>query len=59
VKVYFGTKKAKAWSVTDTSLSVSVPKKKATLPDALSISVLRDGVASDNSLPFTYVAPAP
>jgi hypothetical protein len=59
VKVYFGSKKAKAWSVTDTSLSVSVPKKKATLPDALSISVLRDGVASDNSLPFTYVAPAP
>ena len=59
VKVYFGTKKAKAYSVTDTSLSVTVPKKKAKLPDALSISVLRDGVASDNSLPFTYAAPAP
>jgi hypothetical protein len=59
VKVYFGTKKAKAYAVTDSSLSVAVPKKKATLPDALSISVLRDGVASDNSLPFTYAAPAP
>jgi len=59
VRVYFGTKKAKAYSVTDTSLVVRVPKKKAKLPDALSISVLRDGLASDNSLPFTYVAPAP
>ncbi len=59
VRVYFGTKKANAYAVTDTSLSVRVPKKKETLPDALSISVLRDGVASDNSLPFTYVAPPP
>jgi hypothetical protein len=59
VRVYFGTKKAKAYSVTDTSLVVQVPKKKAALPDALTISVLRDKVASDNSLPFTYVAPTP
>jgi hypothetical protein len=59
VRVYFGTKKAKAYAVTDTSLTVRVPKKKASLPDALSLSVLRDGVASDNSLPFTYVAPPP
>lgn len=57
VRVYFGTKKAKALSVTDTSLVVRVPKKKTTLPDTLTISVLRDKVASDNSLPFTYLAP--
>jgi hypothetical protein len=59
VHVYFGTKKAKAYAVTDTSLSVLVPKKKASLPDALTLSVMRDKVASDNSLPFTYVAPPP
>lgn len=59
VRVYFGTKKAKAYGVSDTSLTVRVPKKKKGLPDALTLSVLRDGVASDNSLPFTYVAPPP
>jgi hypothetical protein len=59
VRVYFGTKKAKAYAVTDTSLAVRVPKKKADLPDALTLRVMRDGLASDNALPFTYVAPAP
>ena len=59
VRVYFGPKKAKAYSVTDTSLLVRVPKKKKKgLPDTLSLSVLRDGVVSDNTLPFTYT-PAP
>jgi hypothetical protein len=59
VRVYFGTKKSKGYSVTDTSVVVRVPKKKATLPDALSLSVLRDGMASDNSLPFSYLPAAP
>jgi hypothetical protein len=59
VHVYFGTKKARAYAVTDTSLAVRVPKKKAALPDALTLRVVRDGIASDNALPFTYVAPAP
>ncbi len=59
VFVYFGTKKAKALSVSDDSVLVRVPKKKSGLPDALSISLMRDGIASDNSLPFSYVPPAP
>jgi hypothetical protein len=57
VRVYFGTKKAKAYGVTDTSLSVRVPKKRKDLPDAVTLSVVRDGLASDNALPFTYVEP--
>ena len=56
VRVYFGPKKARAYAVTDTSLLVRVPKKKKTLPDTLSLSVMRDGVASDNSLLFSYPA---
>jgi hypothetical protein len=59
VAVYFGTKKAKAFGVSDTSLTVRVPKKKRDLPDAMTLSVVRDGIASDNTLPFTYVAPLP
>jgi Metallo-peptidase family M12/Putative Ig domain/IPT/TIG domain len=54
VRVYFGPKKAKAYAVTDTSLLVRVPKKKKDLPDTISLSVMRDGVVSDNTLPFTY-----
>jgi hypothetical protein len=45
--------------VTAPSLVVRVPKKKADLPAALTLHVVRDGIASDNALPFTYVAPAP
>jgi hypothetical protein len=37
---------------------VRVPKL-GRVPTATSISVLRDGVASQNSLPFTYLPPAP
>jgi Metallo-peptidase family M12/Putative Ig domain/IPT/TIG domain len=59
VRVYFGPKKGKTLSVSDTSVVVRVPKKKKKLPDTLSLSVLRDGVASSNSLPFTYTPPAP
>ena len=54
VRVYFGPKKAKAYAITDTSLLVLVPKKKKNLPATLTLSVLRDGVVSDNTLPFTY-----
>lgn len=58
VRVYFGTKKRKPRLVTDTSLVVRVPKlgRGAT---ATSISVLRDGVASQNTLPFTFLPPEP
>jgi len=59
VLVYFGPKKAKAYAITDTSIAVHVPKKKADLPDLVTLSVLRDGVASNNTLPFTYTPPPP
>jgi hypothetical protein len=58
VRVYFGTKKKKARRVTDTSLVVRVPKL-GHLPPPISISVLRDGVASQNTLPFTFLTPEP
>jgi hypothetical protein len=57
VRVYFGPKKGKSLAVTDTSVVVRVPNKKKTLPDALTVSVLRDGMSS-NALPFTY-SPTP
>jgi hypothetical protein len=59
VFVYFGTKKAKVRAGSDTSLLVRVPKKKKNLPDTLTISVMRDGIASDNALNFSYAPAAP
>ena len=58
VKVYFGAKRKKPSLVSDTSLVVRVPKV-APAASAVSISVLRDGVASQNSLPFSYLLPSP
>ena len=58
VRVYFGTKKKKPRLVTDTSLVVRVPKL-GRVATATSISVLRDGVASQNTLPFTFLPPEP
>ncbi len=58
VRVYFGPKKAKARDVTVTSLSVKVPKKsKHVVGNDVSVTVLRDGVVSDDALGFTYVPP--
>ena len=58
VRVYFGTKRRKPRPVTDTSLVVRVPKQ-GKLPAQISISVLRDGVASQNTLPFTFLPKEP
>ena len=58
LKVYFGTKRKKPNLVSDTSLVVRVPKLGPAAA-AVSISVLRDGVASQNSLPFSYLPPSP
>jgi hypothetical protein len=55
LRVYFGAKRAKAFGLTDTSVTVRVPNQKKDTPAAVEIRVLRDGIASDNALPFTYV----
>jgi len=60
VKVYFGPRKANARNVTATSLTVKVPKKpKSVVGNDVSVTLLRDGIASDNALGFTFVDPEP
>jgi len=60
VKVWFGPKKAKARNVTATSLDVKIPKKKkSVVGNEVSVTVVRDGIASANALSFTYVEPTP
>jgi len=53
VEVRFGTTAASVYSITDTRLVVVVPTPPRRTSRA-SVSVVRDGIASDNALPFTW-----
>ncbi len=52
VEVFFGTKVASVYSVTATRLVVVVPSQQKRVSQ-LDVRVVRDGLASDNSLPFS------
>jgi hypothetical protein len=53
VEVHFGTKVAQVLSASDSLLVVKAPKQKKGVT-VVDVAVTRDGVASDNALPFTY-----
>jgi len=58
LRVYFGPQKAKARSISDTTVEVKVPKQAKGVGNSVPVSVLRDGVASDNALTFTFMEPS-
>jgi hypothetical protein len=53
VIVYFGSKVATVSSSSDTTIVVTAPKQPKKVK-SVDVSVTRDGLASDNTLPFTY-----
>ena len=52
VEVRFGTAQASVYAVTDTRLVVVVPSQRKGVSQ-VSVQVVRDGLVSDNTLPFT------
>jgi hypothetical protein len=61
VKVRFAGKKATLLSVSDTSITLRVPKAKKKLQamGAQPVTLIRDKVSADNVLSFDFVNPAP
>jgi uncharacterized repeat protein (TIGR03806 family) len=58
VKVLFGQKHAKVYEQSDSRLVVRVPQRGDRAPATQAVTVVRDGVESDNSLAFTYLEAA-
>ena len=58
LKVVFGQKRAKIYDQSDSRLVVRVPRRGDRAPATQAVTVVRDGVESDNSLVFTYLEAA-